>query len=83
MRRVREEIGNYPAPIPACDAQFNYLLEKREALTSELSRLRELMAGGASSEDGSVSVDAYLSMSTHLNDAAKREIRAFAENEKR
>ena len=22
--RVNEEIRNYPAPIPACDAQFNY-----------------------------------------------------------
>ena len=22
--RVNKEIGNYPSPIPACDAQFNY-----------------------------------------------------------
>ncbi len=38
MCRVRDEIRNYPAPIPACDAQFNYLLEEREALSSELAR---------------------------------------------
>ena len=35
MHRVRDEIRNYPAPIPACDAQFNYLLEERETLSSE------------------------------------------------
>jgi hypothetical protein len=81
MRRVREEIRTYPAPIPACDAQYNFLLEEREALTSELHRLRELMQGTDSSEDPSISVDEFLNMTTHLDDAAKREIRAFVENE--
>ena len=81
MRRVREEIRAYPAPIPACDAQYNFLLEEREAITSELHRLRELMAGEDSSEDPSSSVDEFLNMTTHLDDAAKREIRAFVENE--
>ena len=31
MNRVREEIRRYPSPIPACDAQFNYFLESRQA----------------------------------------------------
>jgi hypothetical protein len=81
MRRVREEIRTYPAPIPACDAQYNFLLEKREALTSELYRLRELMTGEDSSQDPSSSVDEFLNMTTHLDDAAKRAIRAFVDNE--
>ena len=25
-KNINTEIGNYPAPIPACDAQFNYLI---------------------------------------------------------
>ncbi len=83
MRRVREEIRTYPAPIPACDAQYNFLLEEREALTSELYRLRELMTGGGSSGGAPGSVDEFLSMTTHLDDAAKREIRAFVDNEER
>jgi len=80
MRRVREEIRTYPAPIPACDAQYNFLLEEREALTSELYRLRELMAGEDSSQGPSSSVDEFLNLTTHLDDAAKREIRAFVDN---
>lgn len=82
MRRVREEIRAYPAPIPACDAQYNFLLEEREALASELYRLRELMMGKASG-NALVSVDEFLDNTPHLDDAAKREIRALVDNDKR
>lgn len=34
------EISCYPAPIPACDVQFNHLLEQRAAISQELSWLR-------------------------------------------
>ncbi len=82
MRRVRDEIRNYPAPIPACDAQFNYLLEEREALSSELSRAREFMTKGTDSEDARSSIDAFLNFSSHLGDAERREIRALIDNDK-
>ena len=36
---VAEEILRYPAPIPACDTQFNHLLELRRLLPAELDRL--------------------------------------------
>ena len=36
---VAEEIGRYPPPIPACDAEFNRLLELRQVLPQELARL--------------------------------------------
>ena len=39
MREVAEQIRTYPAPIPACDAQFNRLLELRRLLPEELARL--------------------------------------------
>lgn len=42
-RRINEEINNYPAPIPACDAQFNYLLEERARIFQELSHLDALL----------------------------------------
>ena len=35
---INDEIGSYPAPIPACDAQFNYLLGQRDKL-SKVMRL--------------------------------------------
>ncbi len=36
---VAAEIRAYPPPIPACDAQYNHLLERREALSEALARL--------------------------------------------
>lgn len=36
---VAKEILRYPAPIPACDTQFNHLLELRQLLPMELARL--------------------------------------------
>ncbi len=80
IRRVHDEIRNYPAPIPACDAQFNYLLEEREALSSELVRVRELMKKDADSEDARISIDAFLDFSNYLGDSAKREIRSLVDN---
>ncbi|MBX3057956.1 MAG: hypothetical protein KF770_15930 [Anaerolineae bacterium] len=44
---INDEIRNYPSPIPACDAQFNYLLEERARLTGELNRLHDLYRQGA------------------------------------
>ncbi|GAB4229991.1 MAG: hypothetical protein Kow0032_11520 [Methyloligellaceae bacterium] len=38
-REIEAEIAAYPAPIPACDAQFNHLLEMQRLVRSELQRL--------------------------------------------
>lgn len=81
MRRVREEIRNYPAPIPACDAQFNFLLEEREAISLELIRARELMDEDSNSEFSRRFVDAFLDSSAYLGDSEKKEIRALIGNE--
>lgn len=83
MRRVNDEIRNYPAPIPACDAQFNYLLEEREALSSELIRVRESMKESSDSEDARSVIDAFLSVSTYVGDSVKREIRALIDTDER
>jgi len=40
-RRLDAEIRAYPTPIPRCDAQFNALFERREAIVRELESLRE------------------------------------------
>jgi hypothetical protein len=54
MREVAEEIRTYPAPIPACDAQFNRLLELHRLLPEELARL------DAAARDPSASVQAFI-----------------------
>ncbi len=45
---VAAEINAYPPPIPACDAQFDHLLERREALSAALARLDAARKDGAS-----------------------------------
>lgn len=39
--KVIQAIRSYPPPIPACDAQFNYLLEQRDYLVVEMNRLNQ------------------------------------------
>lgn len=56
-RQVGEEVRTYPAPIPACDAQFNRLLELRRLLPEELARLDSAAA------DPAASVEAFLNSS--------------------
>ena len=45
---VAAEIRAYPAPIPACDAQYNHLLERRAALAEARSRLDAARESGVS-----------------------------------
>ncbi len=44
---VAAEIRAYPAPIPACDAQYDHLLERRAALAAARARLDAAREGGA------------------------------------
>ncbi len=44
---VAAEIGAYPAPVPACDAQYNHLLERRAALAGARARLDAAREAGA------------------------------------
>jgi len=38
--RITNEIRSYPMPIPACDAQYNFLLEERGRINRELQQLQ-------------------------------------------
>ena len=40
--QIYAEIRAYPSPIPACDAQYNYLLEQRDLVNHELQQLDTL-----------------------------------------
>lgn len=54
---IAEEIRHYPPPIPACDAQFNHLVEQRRALSQELARL------DTAERDASGSIEDFLNAS--------------------
>jgi hypothetical protein len=49
-RSVLAEIRNYPPPIAACDQQFNYLLEQRDRIAGELSRLASIRRSNSATE---------------------------------
>lgn len=42
QQEIIAEIRSYPPPIPACDAQYNYLLEQRTAIRQELRQVEAL-----------------------------------------
>ena len=51
---VATEIRAYPPPIPACDAPFNHLLERRAALSKALAGL------DAARKDGSRTLEGFV-----------------------
>ena len=65
--QLRKEIHTYPPPIPACDAQFNYLLEKRDRLPIELNRLHKL----SQQDEFADALVTFLETSTLIQDDVK------------
>jgi len=64
---VDREIGSYPSPIPACDAQFNYLLEQRANFSHRLDCFRAVPEGSAK-RDYVALIDAFLRTIDALGD---------------
>lgn len=71
-RQIFDEIKNYPPPIAACDQQFNHLLEQREGIDRELSRMREASEENSDSGDAIRSLVAFMESSCFLNSETKQ-----------
>ena len=41
LKEITETISKYPVPISKCDAQFNALLEQRETVMKEITKLMQ------------------------------------------
>lgn len=74
--QIIEDIRNYPPPIPACDAQFNYLLEKRDRLSVELNRLRKLYQDDDVSSQGLLH---FMANSAFINEDMEQSFRLRAQ----
>lgn len=74
--RINEEIRNYPAPITACDAQFNYLLEQQKEIVQELGRWKELGNDGLARPDYVGRIVELLAASKNINPDAKQRFRS-------
>jgi len=75
---VKAELAAYPAPITACDAQYNHLSDERRRLTGELARLAAARREIREASDALSSLDAFLAASPHLAPVAGRKIKARA-----
>lgn len=85
LERRKEEIYNeiksYPPPIPACDAQFNYLLELRNVATQELSQVNTLLHEPSADLDPLHSVESFLHSSVLLTKRVKLAIQKSLGND--
>ena len=72
-RQIAQEILHYPPPIPACDAQFNFLLEERARVTTVLAQLEEW---AAQPWDKNL-LEKFLATSPDLDEAIVKEIRGI------
>ncbi len=74
--QVHTEIRHYPPPIPACDVQFNQLLERRARVLQELEQLQALSARAPAAEADIKRLDGLITASTFIDDEVKQKIRA-------
>lgn len=74
--RIYREIRNYPPPIPACDAQFNHLLEQRKRISQELAELERLSNQHLTPEQHMESIDRFITSSICINTQTDPEIRS-------
>ena len=75
-KRISEEIAHYPPPIPACDAQFNYLLEERARISQELSRGREAHTTSLQDKDWVTRINAFISASAYIEADQAQKLRS-------
>ncbi len=75
--RISAEIHAYPPPIPACDAQFNYLLERRDQVSVELTRLHAIPQGRLTAVELADALRDFLAASQSIDPSLKGEFRAY------
>ena len=72
--QISEEIFHYPPPIPACDVQFNYLLEQRARLVQTLRQLDTLSQAPLSSQERLQRMREFIFSSPELDETTIQEI---------
>lgn len=74
QHRIYVEIKNYPKPIPACDVQFNDLLEQRDGIAAEMDRLQQTMQAGRKSKDPNPLVAEFVNACQCLSHQVKQQL---------
>jgi hypothetical protein len=73
---VNKEIGNYPSPIPACDAQFNYLLEERSEIFVALKQVDDLLTKCQTETVEIETIEELINASNQIDDGMAARLRA-------
>lgn len=74
---LQEEITHYPPPIPACDADFNHLLEERARIGEELSRMHIAAGKSLAPLEAANLIEEFVLSSNYIDDTAKQEIKSW------
>ena len=70
--RIHGEITAYPAPIPACDADFNYLLEARAKILHEMDIARTAAGTPGTFEQAAQAIKRFAAASNHVSEKTRR-----------
>jgi hypothetical protein len=73
--RIFQEIRQYPPPIPACDVQFNSLLEERVSILQELGRVNGILKERLTAREQIELLNEFIQSSHHLNGEVVESIR--------
>jgi hypothetical protein len=73
--RIVQEISQYPPPIPACDAQFNGLLEERATILQELGQVNRILKQRLTAREQIELLDEFMQSSHHLDGELAESIR--------
>ena len=77
LESVETEIRTYPKPIPACDLQFNFLLEKRAEVSRALTRMHKTHHKGLSEKVLTTLVDELLASAAIFDEKEKDNVRSL------
>lgn len=75
--QIDEEIRAYPAPIPACDAQFNHLMAQRARLTRDLGCVDTVSTRNLSGAEAAAWIGEFLASATYLDAPARQAVERF------
>ncbi len=78
--QIYEEIRNYPPPIPACDQQYNHLLEQRTRISHELTRLDQAIGKSLADKDPAGRIEQFIQSSSYVDTDTAQQIRALLKN---
>ena len=81
--RITNEIRSYPMPIPACDAQYNFLLEERGRINREMKQLQALSNDPGDPSGPHGTLRAFIETSAYIHHEFRQELSAMLDKRRK